>query len=66
MGLANSMELAMDELSTMFPEILRGETKSSNRYEGLNVLIQHQSMSPRYLQYIVVDTRMHAGIIQTN
>ena len=42
-GLANAMELAMDELSTMFPEILRGETKSSNRYEGLNVLIQHKS-----------------------
>jgi len=30
-GLANAMELAMDELSTMFPEMLRGETKSSNR-----------------------------------
>ena len=29
-GLANAMELAMDELSTIFPEMLRGETKSSN------------------------------------
>ena len=34
-GLANAMELAMDELSTIFPEMLQGETKSSNRYEGL-------------------------------
>ena len=25
-GLANSMELAMDELSTMFPEVLQGDT----------------------------------------
>jgi len=45
-GLANAMELAVDELSTIFPEILRGETKSSNRCEGLHVLTQQYSMSP--------------------
>ena len=39
-GLANAMELAMDELSTIFPEMLLGDTKSSNRYEGLHALTQ--------------------------
>ena len=44
-GLANAMELAMDELSTMFPEMLRGETKSSNRCEVLHMLKQQHSIA---------------------
>ena len=45
-GLVNVMELSVDELSSIFPEMLRGETKSSNRCEELYVFKQHHSMSP--------------------
>ena len=48
-GLANSMELAMDELSTIFPEMLLGETKSSNRYEGLHALTLTQLLPVIYM-----------------
>ena len=33
-GLSTAMELAVTELSNIFPEILRPETKSSNRCES--------------------------------
>ena len=34
-GLANAMELAVDELSTMFPEVLRGETpRFDSKHDG--------------------------------
>ena len=62
-GLANAMELAMDELSTIFPEMLQGETKSSNRCEGLRVLKQQHLMSPViYNEWIVVATRLNVTI----
>merc|ERR1712224_161770 len=62
-GLVNAMELAMDELSTIFPEMLRGEAKSSNREDpqvspevsadGADKIDQHKHPKKNYSQSIL-------------